>query len=143
MPHAFAHKHSARALGDRLPTFGIECRRPPFAAAGAACAIGSAPGSRGGGMPSGHAQAMGVFAGFLTLHLLLLRPRRAAALAALPLVWALALAVCAQRTAACHTPAQVAVGLALGLALGAGGYAIARALLHSCSRRCRARRSML
>ena len=101
-------------------------------------------------MPSGHAQSVGVFATFLTMHLLLgPRPgpcansctrrkggdaRWGVRAAAVVMAWAIAAAVCVQRTHACHTPAQVAAGLAVGVLVGAGGYAAFRCVCRGAAR---------
>ena len=88
------------------------------------------------GMPSGHAQSVGLLAGFFTLYLLLRRDSppapssrgkggEAAHTAFLvALVWALAFAVSAQRVSSCHTAAQVAAGFGVGVTLGAGAWVV-------------------
>lgn len=85
------------------------------------------------GMPSGHAQFVGMFATFFSLFLLLapaklgFRGSYPAAVALAGLCWLLALLVMLQRlgwgtSPACHTPLQVASGFVLGVVLGAFSY---------------------
>lgn len=106
--------------------------------AGSCAALPGLPELARGGMPSGHAQCMGALAGFFSMHLLWIRRERkgrcgvsedtfALAVCGVLVAWVLALAVALQRTgfgdtaAACHTPAQVAVGLLVGAAVGSAG----------------------
>jgi membrane-associated phospholipid phosphatase len=77
------------------------------------------------GMPSGHAQYMGILSIFITIYLLKNNEVSTKLVAQITSVWILTLLICYQRyISKCHTILQITIGLVVGCICGVLSYII-------------------